>query len=396
MDAAVSTRSFSDIEPAMSAMVAARHLPFIGSFELTYRCNFDCVHCFEQDMREQVELSGDRWCELIDEIAAQGCLFLTLTGGEAAIHPDFERIYEHAVRRGLLVTVFSNGSTLSESVARLFARLPPRSVEVTLYGFSAETYERSTGRARNFALAMAGVARMKALSVPVQIKTVVFDETAADFPAIRDFARDGGFDFRFDTNVHATLKGGAAPLAHRLSPEQIIEIERQDPATHNQMRARAATSAANPTDRVYRCGAGRFAFNVTPDGYLQLCSLVRALRFDLRKVSFASAWEALGGETRRRYDSVHRRCSNCSLQHMCGTCPGVADLEHGDPEAAIDHICETTHLRASAIFGREIVPPWKKQRPRSLRVLSQGEAHVPEPRQASCGAGCGCAGAAAV
>ena len=43
---------------------------------------------------------------------------------------------------------------------------------------------------------------------------------------------------------------------------------------------------------------------------------------------------------------------------MCGTCPGIAELEKGDPEAAIDHVCETTHLRASQVFGRPFIPRW--------------------------------------
>ena len=268
--------AYKAFEPRIEATTLANHVPLIGAFELTYRCNFDCVHCYEQDIRDQHELDGDRWCEIIDEITDLGCLFLTLTGGEAIIHPDFERIYEHAVRRGLLVTVFSNGSTLTERIARLFQRLPPRSLEVTLYGFSPETYARSTGRARNFAQAMEGIERVLALGLKVQIKTVVFDETAGDFDAMRAFAASVGQDFRYDTNIHAALGGGRAPLDHRLTPEAIVALEGRDDKSYDDVRARLGTPSAAASERLYRCGAGRFAFTVPP-GWAPAAVLAGAL-----------------------------------------------------------------------------------------------------------------------
>lgn len=367
---AVESLSYAAFEARLAASAARKRVPISGQLELTYRCNFECVHCYEQDVREQPELDGDTWCRIIDQAADAGCLWLTLTGGEALLHPEFERIYERAVRRGLLVTVFSNGSLLTERVDRLFRRLPPRSIEVTLYGFSAETYARSTRRPKGFQLALDGIRRMHAAGHEVQVKTVVFRETAADLEAIRSFAKELGVQFRYDTNVHGGLDGGSSPRVHRLSPGEIVAIETADPQVVENLRKHLDGKPG--TDRVYRCGAGRYAYNVAPDGYLQLCTLVRSLRFDLRHTPFSEAWAALEQETERRYQSANRRCSGCSLQKVCGTCPGVAELNAGDAEAAIDEICETTHLRASAILGRPVVPSWKREpKPGKLQVLQE-------------------------
>jgi radical SAM protein with 4Fe4S-binding SPASM domain len=382
--------TYAQFEQRLTSTGAKHHIPISGQLELTYRCNFECVHCYEQGMREQAELSGSRWCELIDQLADLGCLWLTLTGGEAILHPEFERIYEHAIRRGLLVTVFSNGSTLTERIDQLFRRLPPRTIEVTLYGFSAETYAKSTGRPRGFEQAIDGVRRMHAAGHRLQVKTVAMRETVADFHAIKAFAAELGVDFRYDTNLHAALDGGEGPKSHRLSPEEIVQLESTDAGVFEGIRERHGTPQSTGVDRVYRCGAGRYAFTIAPDGFLQLCTLIRSLRFDLATTSFTEAWTAMGNEVGRRYDSKTRRCSGCQLQHMCGTCPGVAEVEGGDVEAAIDHICETTHLRASAALGRSIVPAWKKLRPSStkLPVLGQETTHA---RQASsCGSCVGC------
>lgn len=364
--------SYAEYESRLWASAQRHHLPIAGSFELTYRCNFDCVHCFQQDVRDQNEASTEVWLRLVDQLADAGCLWLTLTGGEAIIHPGFAAIYERAVRRGMLVTVFSNGSTLSEKIIDLFARLPPRTIEVTMYGASAETYEKSTGRARHYDLAIAGVKRAIAAGFDVHLKTMVFKETADDFAAMQALAKELGRPFRYDTSIHATIGGSHAPTHHRLEPEAIIALEQRDQQVTDEILVRHADPKNHGSDQVYRCGAGRFAFNVAPDGYLQLCTLVRTLRFDLAQTPFSEAWSALGDEVQRRYASSNRRCNGCDIRHMCGTCPGVAELETGDPEGAVDHICETTHLRASAVLGRTIRPKWKGEptRQERLKVIS--------------------------
>jgi radical SAM protein with 4Fe4S-binding SPASM domain len=390
MTVAVTRIPFSEFERRLLPKAKSAHVPVSGMFELTYRCNFECVHCYEQDVRDQVELSTERWCALVDQVADLGCLWLTLTGGEALLHPGFEQIYERAIRRGLLVTVFSNGSLLTERVADLFRRLPPRSVEVTLYGFSAETYEKSTGRPRGFEQAKAGLERMVALGLDVQVKTMAFAETAGDFEAIRDYAKELGTSFRYDTTVHATLAGGTAPLAHRLTPKQIIALEALEPPA-----AAAAQEPATPhpqgSDEVYRCSAGRLAFTIAPDGALQLCTLVRSLRFDLARTDFTEAWGSLGREVERRYTSRDRRCNGCALRYMCGTCPGIAELESGSVESSIDHICETTHRRASEAAGYEIIPAWKLGRPREFKLTVLSESGAGHGRAAQKQSGCaGC------
>ena len=37
--------------------------------ELTYRCNFSCVHCYCADSRQRQELTTEDWKRVIDELA---------------------------------------------------------------------------------------------------------------------------------------------------------------------------------------------------------------------------------------------------------------------------------------------------------------------------------------
>jgi len=126
-----------------------QRVPLDASVELTHRCNLRCVHCYLGDQKEirrhrRDELSTDAVKTLLDELAAAGTLNLTFTGGDPMVRKDFCTLYEYAVRKGFLITVFCDGALITPAVREVFARYRPRKVEVSVYGATRETYERIT------------------------------------------------------------------------------------------------------------------------------------------------------------------------------------------------------------------------------------------------------------
>src|SRR6185436_20197766 len=100
-------------------------IPLHVTLELTLRCNIRCTHCYNFD-RDQPrsgsgpELSLAEIRPLLDDLRRAGTLFLSLTGGEAMVHPRFWEIADEAAARGFAVTVLSNGTLLTDSAcARL-------------------------------------------------------------------------------------------------------------------------------------------------------------------------------------------------------------------------------------------------------------------------------------
>ena len=64
---------------------------------------------------------------------------VTLTGGEPLLYPAFRAVYLAVRKRGMIVTVNTNGTLLNEDWAAFFAKNPPRRVNVTLYGHRKRT-----------------------------------------------------------------------------------------------------------------------------------------------------------------------------------------------------------------------------------------------------------------
>ncbi|MEJ5359475.1 MAG: radical SAM protein [Desulfobacterales bacterium] len=337
--------------------IAGRRLPLGGTLELTRRCNNRCAHCYnnlpaEDAAARAAELGKEDWHRLLDEAAATGCLYLLLTGGEPLLHPGFAAIYEHARRRGLLVTVFTNGRGLTAETVDLLAAIPPLAVEVTLYGATRDTWERVTGVPGSYAQSLAGIERLGKRGLPLRLKTTISRVNSHELPGMRRLASSFGAPFRFDALLNARLDGSRGPLSLRLSPEEAVALDLADPE-----RVRALREAKlRPTPAacgIYACGAGFHAFAVDPYGRLRLCALAaEGGGFDLRRGTFREGWEEWADRERARPAGAATRCSACGLLDLCGACPQAARLECGKESAPVEFLCEVAHLRALALGVR--------------------------------------------
>lgn len=96
--------------------VKARHagFPMRGSFELTPCCNLDCkmcyVHLTPQQLRNEKNgvLSGEQWIDIIRQASDMGMFEATLTGGEALLHPEFDRIFLFMEEKNIYVNLKTN------------------------------------------------------------------------------------------------------------------------------------------------------------------------------------------------------------------------------------------------------------------------------------------------
>jgi MoaA/NifB/PqqE/SkfB family radical SAM enzyme len=61
-------------------------------FELTYRCNFDCPHCYVKGSAiEGAELSTKQIFRILDQMKDIGVYSVVFTGGEALLRHDILR-----------------------------------------------------------------------------------------------------------------------------------------------------------------------------------------------------------------------------------------------------------------------------------------------------------------
>jgi radical SAM protein with 4Fe4S-binding SPASM domain len=333
-------------------------LPLNGAIEVTHRCPLTCSHCYNNlpmgDASARTrELTRDEHYRILDELAEAGCLWLLYTGGEIFARPDFLDIYTYARRSGFLITLFTNGTLITPRIADHLAEFRPFGVEITLYGHTRETYEGLTGVPGSFDRCRRGVDLLLERGLPLTLKSVAVSINRHEIWDMQRFAEERGVEFKFDAMMNPRIDCSRSPLAVRLTPEDVVAFDLEDPKRMDEWELFAAKyfKPANPPehrDEVYHCGGGISSFAVDPYGGLSICNLSHQDKFDLRTGSVREGWEVFLRGVRRKKITRPTKCTECELKAMCGMCPANGELENGDPEAPVDFLCRVAHLRAYA------------------------------------------------
>jgi len=59
-----------------------KQIPLVVHFDLTYRCNLHCVHCYLTGGEKQSECTTEEVKNILKQLADAGALYLTFSGGE--------------------------------------------------------------------------------------------------------------------------------------------------------------------------------------------------------------------------------------------------------------------------------------------------------------------------
>jgi MoaA/NifB/PqqE/SkfB family radical SAM enzyme len=169
--------SYSDFSLRLHQRVVATRTPANGTIEVTRRCPLACVHCYNNlpigDREARAgELTYEEHCRILDEITGAGCLWLLYTGGEIFVRRDFLDIYRYAKKKGLLITLFTNGTLITPEIADYLQKWRPFSVEITLYGRTKETYEKITRVPGSYEKCVQAIRLLMDRNLPLKLKTM--------------------------------------------------------------------------------------------------------------------------------------------------------------------------------------------------------------------------------
>jgi radical SAM protein with 4Fe4S-binding SPASM domain len=356
---AIESGTYLDFSKGVHQRGSAVRVPLNGTVEVTNRCPLACAHCYNNlpmnDLAARVrELSLDEHKRLLDELCEQGCLWLLFTGGEIFARPDFLEIYTYAKQKGFIITLFTNGTLITERIADFLADLPPFTIEITLYGATRETYEELTRIPGSYEKCMRGIDLLLERKLPLKLKTVAVSINKHEIPAMKKIAADRGVEFKFDAMINPRIDCSASPLAVRLTPTEVIELDLNDVERVSEWKRLArdfapAVYVEGETRQLYECGGGVNSFAIDPYGELSICVLSHKDTYNVRGGNFGDGWQDYMRTVRARTITRPTKCTGCGLKSMCGMCAAVGELENDDAESPVDFLCEVAHLRAMTL-----------------------------------------------
>lgn len=330
-------------------------IPLSGSLDLTHRCNLRCAHCYLGDHSNNMlhkEMDTKQILSILDDITKTGCLYFLITGGEPLLRRDFPVIYRHAKNNGLLITVFTNGTLITDKILGLFHDLPPRVVEISLYGATAATYEKITGVPGSYEKCLNGINHLLDHNINVRLKTILMTINNHEFFEIENIAKEFGVKFRFDPAIFPCTNGDKAPISLRVSPEDAVKKEFSDEERADSWEKYfERTQGQLPSDNLYNCGAGVTNFHIDPYGNLKPCLMINNISYNLLKGSFSTGWHDVISQIRNKRPRYEFSCNQCEKRHLCGFCPAFFELENGAEDIRSEYLCAIGNHRFQLIHN---------------------------------------------
>jgi len=143
-------------------------------WNLTRRCNLHCIHCYidawERESAE--ELTTEEGKRLIDDLAKFGVSSLLLSGGEPLLRDDLFALIEHAVGKGIRVTLSTNGILLTPRIARGLKEVGVSYVGISIDG-AQETHDRFRGREGAFEESLRGIRNCRDTGMKVGLRFTI-------------------------------------------------------------------------------------------------------------------------------------------------------------------------------------------------------------------------------
>ena len=345
--------------------------PYVVSWNLTYRCNLACEHCYldaggtplvgTENFADRSELGTEECFRVIDEIAAFAPECVTiLTGGEPLLRRDILEIVRRAAERGLWVVVGTNGVSITENVSRRLAEAGARGLSLSLDALDPDRHDRFRKVRGAWRNTVEGAEILNRTGLPFIVQTTVGSHNLGELDAIADFAHD-----RLAAkvwNLYFLVPTGRGQFVSDITPAQYDEVLASLYRIQKKYNGRMLVNAkcaphyiktvlengdTGAQIRTYSggaggCPAGTHYMGIRPNGDVTPCPYLPVFAGTLRSSSLADLWasSALFTDIRRR-TSLGGRCGECEMNGHCGGCRARAYGMSGDLMAE-DPLCTHT------------------------------------------------------
>ena len=331
--------------------------PICLTWELTYACNLQCVHCLSSSgQRDPRELTTAEAKRVLDELRDLQVFYINIGGGEPMVRRDFFELIEYSISQGIGVKFSTNGAFIDADKARRLAAMEYLDIQISLDGTDALTNDAVRGEG-SYAMARTAMDNLRAAGFgPFKISVVVTRHNVDQLDEFKALADSYGAQLRI-TRLRPSGRG--ADSWHDLHPtnaqqRQIYEwlLANGEPASGLPVLTGDSFFHLNalgeqPLPGLNMCGAGRIVCLIDPIGDVYACPFVIHDEFKAGSVrdsgGFATVWKQSELFRELREPESAGACASCGSYDACqGGCMAAKfftglPLDGPDPECVQGH-----------------------------------------------------------
>ena len=353
--------------------------PRIIFWELTEGCNLKCIHCraTAQPQRSPDELSTEQAFKVIDELADLSNPLLILTGGEPLYRPDFFDIAEYACQKGLTVAMASNGTLITEPIAKKIKQVGIKRVAISFDGPFSSIHDQFRGLEGSFEQALQGAQNVKKQGLQLQFNTTITKHNVDYIENMITFSKENEVDALHLFMLVPVGCGVQIVESNMLSSKKYEEVlewfyERSRevdfeiratcaPHYYRIMRQKAKEKGERITVQSHGmaavtkgCLAGTGVCFISHKGDIRPCGYLPVTAGSILNQSFKDIWKnSTVLQQLRNTGLIEGKCGQCEYLHVCSGCRARAYYETGS-YLTEEPYCHYIPKRTVSLQHREI------------------------------------------
>lgn len=253
--------------------------PLLVQVELTEACNLRCRFCYNS---QQPRYNKNVY-KMLDTLADQGVMQVTLTGGEPLMHPDFFSILDYTVAKFPNVMILSNGSLMDEEAVKRISASGVMSISISIHG-DETIHEQLTGIPGSYQKSMNAIKQYLAIGkTPIASNFVLNATNKNVLEKTTNIFHEIGLNFMTITRFVPVGIGKTANYLE-ITHEDMVnamafadKFMKNNPNPHIEF-AEAIPHCAVPQELKYlanTCSYGYDRFYVDINGNMMVCGLTR-------------------------------------------------------------------------------------------------------------------------
>lgn len=314
--------------------------PYRMDLALTYRCNNDCSHCYNERPRDRVELSPNAWKEVLEKLWEYGIPHIVFTGGEPTLVPELPDLIHHAESIGEITGLNTNGRRLKDQgYASSLVEAGLDHVQITLESHREDIHDRMVNRKGAWQDTTRGIQNALNQKLFVMTNTTLLKENAGYLEDTLKYLGESGVP---TVGLNALIYSGAGKTVGTGLDESelpaLLETAREITARYGQRLIWYTPTQYCHFDPVQMqlgikgCTAALYNMCIEPDGSVIPCQSYYTSLGNILLDSWPAIWEHPLAQKLRNHSFAQGKCLGCSFLSECGGgCPLALTQSQPDP-----------------------------------------------------------------
>lgn len=353
-------------------MGSEKFVPRLISWNLTFRCNLRCAHCYMDARESRGELNTDEGKMLIDQIAEVSKPTLILSGGEPLLRNDVFELAQYGTGKGLRMAMGTNGTLITDHMARQLKLSGVQRIAVSLDSSVPERHDEFRGVKGSWKRTIGGIEACRRNDIDIQINTTVTQQNYDEIDDIMALAEKLGA-----SNFHLffLVPIGRGKKVEDISPIMYEKMIRGTLEKGVKYKLNVRPTCAPQFMRIAKqmklelkhwsrgCIAGLNYCRIYPTGEVTPCPYLPIKLGNIREKRFKSIWfDSEIFRTLRDFNNLKGRCRICEYRDVCGGCRARAYGLTSDFLDVCGGLHEPTELKGDYLAEE----PWCTYYPKAL------------------------------